>query len=358
MSPACPHRSSRVSLPHRLVGAGALLLAAAPLAACSTGSTSSAADAPAPTASTSAEPDAFPVTIEHAFGTTTIDQEPLRVATLGWTDQDNAVALGVAPVGATRLTWGGNAAGSSDWFDAAIEDLGADAPVRYDDSDGAPVVEIARLDPDLILATNSGLTQAEYTKLSKIAPVVAYPDAPWITPWRTSLEMTGEALGRSDLADDIEADTEQVIAEARREHPEVQGRSLVFAYLTSADLSTVGVYAPEDPRVSLMHDLGLVDAPKVDEVIEDGQFYGSISAERASELESDVLLTWAEHRGDLETFADDPLLGRLPALAEGHAYAEEDKHVSLAVTNPTPLSIPVTVREFLPAVARAVDGGR
>ena len=346
-----------VSLVRRAAGAGALLLVAASLASCSTGSTSSAGAA-APTASTTAEPGAFPVTVRHAFGRTTIEREPTRVATLGWTDQDNAVALGVVPVGATKLTWGGNPGGSSDWFDAALDDLGAPAPVRYDDADGAPVVDIAKLDPDLILATNSGLTRAEYDKLSKIAPVVAYPDAPWTTPWQTSLEMVGEALGRGSLADDVAARTEDALATARREHPEVQGKSLVFAYLTTADLSTVGVYAPEDPRVSLMHDLGMVDAPMVDDVIEDGQFYGSLSAERAAELESDVLLTWAENEGDLQTFADDPLLGRLPALAAGHAYAEEDKHVSLAVTNPTPLSIPFTVRHFLPEVAAAVDGNR
>jgi iron complex transport system substrate-binding protein len=345
------------SLVRRAAGAGALLLVAASLASCSTGSTSSAGAA-APTASTTAEPGAFPVTVRHAFGRTTIEREPTRVATLGWTDQDNAVALGVVPVGATKLTWGGNPGGSSDWFDAALDDLGAPAPVRYDDTDGAPVVEIAKLDPDLILATNSGLTRAEYDKLSKIAPVVAYPDAPWTTPWQTSLEMVGEALGRGSLAGDVAARTEDALATARREHPEVQGKSLVFAYLTTADLSTVGVYAPEDPRVSLMHDLGMVDAPMVDDVIEDGQFYGSLSAERAAELESDVLLTWAENEGDLQTFADDPLLGRLPALAAGHAYAEEDKHVSLAVTNPTPLSIPFTVRHFLPEVAAAVDGDR
>jgi iron complex transport system substrate-binding protein len=345
------------SLVRRAAGAGALLLVAASLASCSTGSTSSAGAA-APTASTTAEPGAFPVTVRHAFGRTTIEREPTRVATLGWTDQDNAVALGVVPVGATKLTWGGNPGGSSDWFDAALDDLGAPAPVRYDDADGAPVVDIAKLDPDLILATNSGLTRAEYDKLSKIAPVVAYPDAPWTTPWQTSLEMVGEALGRGSLAGDVAARTEDALATARREHPEVQGKSLVFAYLTTADLSTVGVYAPEDPRVSLMHDLGMVDAPMVDDVIEDGQFYGSLSAERAAELESDVLLTWAENEGDLQTFADDPLLGRLPALAAGHAYAEEDKHVSLAVTNPTPLSIPFTVRHFLPEVAAAVDGDR
>jgi iron complex transport system substrate-binding protein len=86
--------------------AAATLLVAA-LTGCSTGSTSADA-ASEPTSTTSVDPDAFPVTIEHALGETTIEAEPTRVATLGWTDQDHVLALGVVPVGATKITWGGN----------------------------------------------------------------------------------------------------------------------------------------------------------------------------------------------------------------------------------------------------------
>src|SRR5688572_12810188 len=150
----------------------AAFLTAPALVACSTGSTTEQVKAQS---EGQADADAFPVTIEHAFGETTIEEEPERVATLGWTDQDNALALGVVPVAATKLTWGGNEKGSSDWFDAELEEMGAEAPVRYDDADGAPVEEVAQAQPDLILAANSGITEAEYKKLSKIAPVVAYP---------------------------------------------------------------------------------------------------------------------------------------------------------------------------------------
>ena len=328
-------------------------LAGAGLSGCATGSTEAAET---PDAATAADARAFPVTIEHAFGSTEITEEPKRVATLGWSDQDAALSLGVVPVGATRLTWGGNAQGSSDWFDAALEEAGGQQPVRYDDSDGAPVEEIAQLDPDVILATNSGITQQEYTKLSKIAPVVAYPEAPWVTPWQTSLETVGEALGRTSLAEEVAAETQLEIDAAKAEFPQLEGTSFIFSYLTTTDLSTIGIYAPADPRVSFLHDLGMVDAPAVAGAIKPGQFYGSVSAERAGTLDSDVMLTWAENKGDLETFADDKLIGRIPALASGHAYAEEDKHVSLAVTNPTPLSIPFVIEHFVPEVANAVDG--
>ena len=340
----------RRSLPALLVG---IALGGAGLSGCATGSTEAAGT---PDAATSADARAFPVTIEHAFGSTEIAEEPKRVATLGWSDQDAALALGVVPVGATKLTGGGNAQGSSDWFDAALEKVGGEQPVRYDDSDGAPVTEIAKLDPDVILATNSGITEQEYKKLSKIAPVVAYPEAPWVTPWQTSLETVGTGLGRSSRAEEVAATTQQEIDAAKQEYPQLEGTSFIFSYLTTTDLSTIGIYAPEDPRVSFMHDLGMVDAPAVAGAIKPGEFYGQVSAERAASLDSDVMLTWAEAPGDLKTFADDTLIGRMPAIASGHAYAEEDKHVSLAVTNPTPLSIPFVIDRFVPEVAKAVDG--
>jgi iron complex transport system substrate-binding protein len=332
----------------------AVSLGALALTGCSTGSTDS--DETASRASTKADSGAFPVAIEHAFGSTTIEKEPTRVATLGWSDQDHALALGVVPVGATKLTWGGNSAGSSDWFDSQVEEAGAKAPVRYDDADGAPVDEIAKLGPDLILATNSGITKQEYAKLSKIAPVVAYPEAPWVTPWQTSLETVGKALGRTDEAAEVEKSTQEEIDAAREKYSDLAGKKMIFGYLSTADLSTIGIYAPQDPRVSFMHDLGLEDAPSVASAIKPGQFYGTVSAERASTLKSDVFLTWAENAGDMKTFTENALLGKIPAIASGNAYAEAHKPIALAVTNPTPLSIPVIIEEFLPEVDKAVRG--
>ncbi|HSU02801.1 MAG TPA: ABC transporter substrate-binding protein [Nocardioides sp.] len=336
------------------VAAATALVAA--LAGCSTGSTGSTDTAAEPTATTTAEADAFPVTIEHAFGETTIESEPTRVATLGWTDHDHAVALGVVPVGATKITWGGNKAGSTDWFDAAVEEAGAEAPVRYDDADGAPIDEIAKLAPDLILATNSGVTEAEYAKLSKIAPVVAYPEFPWTTDWRTSLETVGQALGRADLAADVAADTEATIEDAKQSYPELEGAQLIYGYLAATDLSSIGMYAPADPRVALMRDFGMVDAPVVADAIKPGEFYGMVSAEKATELESDVFVTWVDSEESLETIEGDKLLSQIPAIADGHFYAETDMERTMAATNPTPLSIPVIVSDFIPNVAKALEG--
>ncbi|ANH40031.1 putative siderophore-binding lipoprotein YfiY precursor [Nocardioides dokdonensis FR1436] len=334
-----------------LTSAAALILSACSTGATDPASTDTAADA---AARPPAAADAFPVTIEHALGETTIEEAPQRVATLGWVDDDIALSLGVAPVGAVAKSWGGNENRSTDWFDAALEEQGAEQPVRYDDTDGAPVDAIAELAPDVILATNSGITEKEYAKLSKIAPVVAYPDFPWVTEWRTSLDMIGDALGLSDRAVEVRAETEQVIEDGKDEYPGLEGTSLAFVHLTPTDLSTIGLYAAADNRVRTMNDFGMVNASIVDEVVDEGQFYGTMSAERAEDVDADVVLSYAETEDDVADLADDPLIGRIPALRSGHVYAEVDKHLGVSITNPSPLSMPYIVEHYLPGVAEVV----
>jgi iron complex transport system substrate-binding protein len=351
-------------MPHRRTSAHPLgialggLVALVALTACSTGpSGDSATDPGAAAADTAAaEPGAFPVTVEHAYGATTIEQQPMRVATLGWSDQDVALALGVAPVGAVQITWGGNDQQSTPWYDERLAELGGSQPTRYNDADGAPIDEVAALQPDLILATNSGVTEQEYRKLTKIAPVVAFPGDPWVTTWQESLEMVGQALGRSALAAELEADTEASIATAAETHPQVVGKTFIFAALATTDMSKIDYYTPADNRPRLLADLGMVNAPVIEEISEPGAFYGTLSAERAADLESDVFITYAETDDDLAAFRENKLLGRIPGIANGHVLASTDKTDALGLSAPSPLAIPYAMEHFVPLVAQAVDG--
>ena len=47
----------------------------------------------------------FPVTLEHRFGTATIERPPQRVVTIGYSDHDAVLALGV-PVAGIRYWYG------------------------------------------------------------------------------------------------------------------------------------------------------------------------------------------------------------------------------------------------------------
>ena len=142
----------------------------------------------------------FPVTIEHAFGGTTIESVPERVATVSWVNTDTASALGVVPV-VCRFMSGRDGKGTTPWIDDALEELGApigseDAPVQYAETDGINFDEIAATTPDVIVAAYSGITEEEYDKLSAIAPVVAYPETPYYTSWQDSATIDGRGPGQ------------------------------------------------------------------------------------------------------------------------------------------------------------------
>lgn len=334
--------------------AAPLAAAALVLSACSTGSTQSGS---APAASTSsAEPGAFPVTVDHAFGATRIAAEPKRVVTLGWSDQDVVLALGVVPVGAVKITWGGNEQGSTPWFDAELEKVGADQPVRYDDADGVPFDDLAKLRPDLILATNSGLTQDDYTRLSKLAPTVAYPEVPWGTSWEDSAELVGEALGREQAADELVDRTEARLETVERENPALEDTSFVFATFDLKDTSQVGYYTPLDNRPQILEELGMENAPAVERLTQGStEFWKTISSERAATLDSDVIAFYDETGRDEATIAAHPLLGQIPAIRSGARVALADKTDALTMSAPSPLAIPWFVETIVPSLVAAAE---
>src|SRR5688500_4329075 len=167
----------------------------------------------------------FPVSIEHAFGATTIEQEPERVVVLGWSAQDTVYALGATPVGMPAYPYGGGDDGVLPWNDEFYD---AAQTTLLDTADGVPLEDVAALRPDVILAPYEGFDESVYEDLSGIAPTVAYPGEAWTTPWREQTEMIGAALGRSEEAEQLIADTEAAVAEVAADHHGFEG--LTFAY--------------------------------------------------------------------------------------------------------------------------------
>lgn len=326
------------------------------LAACSTGSTSDTTDAPDPT--TTAEADAFPVTVESALGTAEIAEAPTRVVTIDYVDADIALALGVVPVASQKVVWGGTEEGSTAWFDDKLAEFeGAEAPERLDMTDGVPVKQILNLEPDVVIGTAGGIQQADYDALTEAGiPVVGYPGTPWLTPWRESVEIVGEALGRTDEAAEAISTTEAAIEETKEAYPQLEGQKIAYTFLNPADTSTIGFYNAQDARPLLLEELGAVTPDIVSEVVPADTFYQTMSSERASDVDADVLLTDVNDVKEIDIITSDPLYSQIPAIADGHLYAEVDHTVALPMSAPTPLSIPYAMEHFIPKVAAAVDG--
>src|SRR5690606_23443011 len=114
----------------------------------------------------------FPVTVEHALGTTVIPARPERVATVSWANHEVPLALGVVPVGFAAANFGDDDGdGLLPWVAARLQELGAEPPALFDEGDGIDFEAVAATRPDVILAAYSGLSRADYETLSQIAPV-------------------------------------------------------------------------------------------------------------------------------------------------------------------------------------------
>ncbi|MFE7840034.1 iron-siderophore ABC transporter substrate-binding protein [Streptomyces sp. NPDC057474] len=334
----------------------AVVLASATLllaTACGGGDSDSGASDAGAEASTSSGESAFPVSIDHKYGSTTIKAEPKRIVTVGLTDQDAVLALGKVPVGTTEWL-GGYKGAIGPW---AEDKLGsAAAPTVLKDTGTGPQVEkIAALKPDLILAVYGGLTKEQYESLSTFAPVVAQPKAynDYGVPWQEQTETIGKALGKPDEAAAAVEETEETIAKAVAEHPEFKGKSAVMA----TPYEGMFVFGSQDPRSHLLTDLGFVLPADLDKVIGD-QFGANISKERTDLLDQDAIV-WqvTDVAKDADKLHKDASYKDLTVVEEGReVYVSETSDYGNALSMGTVLGLRYVVERLVPQLAAAVDG--
>jgi len=323
-----------------------LLLFVGLLTACGSGK----AAAPA---ATPAAGGAFPVTIAHKFGQTTIKAEPKRIVTVGLTDQDAVLALGKVPVGTTEW-FGGFPGAIGPW---ARNDLrGAPLPTVLKDTGTGPQVEkIAALRPDLILAVYGGLTKKQYETLSKFAPVVAQPKQynDFGVPWEVQTKTIGQALGKASEADKLVAGVTRKFAEVRAANPEFKGKTAV----TGTPYEGYFVYGSQDARSRNLTSLGFTLPADLDRLIGD-KFGASISKERTDLLDQKVMI-WSVSNvaKDAPKLHADKLYADLNVVKQGREIlVGEDTPYGIAYSFVTVLSLPYLLDRLVPQLKAAVDG--
>lgn len=320
------------------------LAACAPDAAPSTG-----AEIPA------AEAGAFPVTIEHVYGETTITEQPQRVATVAWANHEVPLALGIVPVIQEKVTWGDDDGdGILPWVEETLDELGAEPPALYDPTDGIDFEAINDATPDVILAAYSGLTQEEYERLSKIAPTIAYPEVAWATSVEDMITMNATALGFPEGGAALIEELHGQIDESLAAHPALADASVLFSFIDPADFSKIGFYTTHDTRPGFLTSVGL----PLPEIVEEesattDQFYVEVSSEEADRFDDvDVFVTYGD---DAETFIAalqaDPLLSQIPAIAEGRVVVLQNSTPLAASANPSPLSIRWGIDDYFAMLA-------
>lgn len=297
----------------------------------------------------------FPVTVEHAYGTTEIPREPVRVLTLGLSDQDPLLALGVAPV-AVYPWYGDYESATWPW---ARDELGDARPtvlaggVRNEAE--PPLEEIASLAPDLILSLYNGTTEEQYRQLSAIAPTVV-PDREFLDftiTWQEATRATGEALGREDEALALVEGLEQRFADAAAANPAFAGQQVVVGERFEPGRSVVR--SGNDVRARFFADLGFETPTEIGGVTPDEFGEIIVSDELMGELSRD-LLVWnvgfgPEQRAVVEA---SPVYPTLPVVQAGRVLWIEDPVVSGAFSWGTVLSLDYALEQLVPRVAETV----
>ena len=341
------------------------------VAACGDDEPASSATSPESTVSVDAEPETtlsrstapprpatnrprprFPVSVEHALGTTAITAQPERVVTVGVTEQDAVLALGVAPVGVTEW-YGEQPYATWPW---AQDELGDAQPVVLHNVDGFDYEADRRPRSRPDHRHQRRHRRGRRTRLlSQIAPTIAHPaGAPlYFSRWDDQSRLIGQALGRADEMEAIIAGIDAQFAEAAAAHPEFAGQQLVFLQNAFYDGSAIAYQ--DGLSTEFLTDLGFTIPAELDEfATPEGQAY--IPLEQLGVLDvADVLLWATESPGDRTALEAEPLYNALRAVQEGRQVFT-DGVTAGAIYFTSVLSLPFVLEQLVPALDSTLAG--
>lgn len=291
----------------------------------------------------------FPLTIEHKFGTTVIEDKPERVASIDFGGIGNLLAVGVSPV--TVIQWR-----ALDGFEYTAgpwaEHLLTTEPVILEGD--LDFEAIAATKPDVIIALYSGIDSEEYEKLSLIAPVVAVPEgiSDYGLPWDERALIAARAVGEEANAERQIAAIADRLAEIAAAHPEWHGKTAVIGGFRQEQRHPFA-YTSNDVRAQFLYQMGFSETPAMEELTGDSDFVINLSNEQLDVINADVIVYYVTDTGMQDTLAE-PSRRFLRAHKTGGEVFLGDLPVA-ALARVSLLSIPVALDALVPMLEAAAD---
>ena len=293
----------------------------------------------------------FPQTIEHQFGTTTVEKKPERIVVVGLTEQDIALQLGYKPV-ATTEWYGEQPSAVWPW---AQEALGDAKPEVLSNADGYELEKIATLRPDLIIGVNAGMEQKTYDQLAKLAPTIGTPKGgtQYFSPWDKQVELVAKALGMPERGAELIQGVKDSYAKVAAEHPEFAGKTATFSQNAFYD-GEIYVY-PEGLGTDFLSYLGFTINPKLTPLAKNPGEQVGVSEERLDVIDADVIVFATEKERDIANLKQVPTFKFLEAV-KNRSAVYTDPTLSGAMYFTTPLSFQYILDKLTPALKDAVAG--
>jgi iron complex transport system substrate-binding protein len=293
----------------------------------------------------------FPVTVEHKFDETVVPEEPQRVVSVGVTEQDILLELGVVPVGVTE--WYGEQPDAT--WPWAHDLLDGEHPEVLSVADGFELEKIAALEPDLIVGTNAGMTEKDYELLSAIAPTITSGEGStqYFSPWQDQTLQIARALGREDDGQEIVDEVTESYAEVAADHPEWADLTATFSQGGPYD-GVLYVY-PAGLSTDFLSDLGFTMTTGLEEYAPDEGSQAEISAENVGLIDADVVVFATEEQKMFDGLQEFGTIGSLPAVKENRSVYT-DGTLAGAIYFDTPLSLTYTLERLAPMLEQATSG--
>lgn len=292
---------------------------------------------------------AFPVTIPNRYGETVVEKRPARVVSIGFHEHDILLALGVRPV-ALQQWMAEYEGGVGPWAASLLGD--AKPKVFPSEATELNMGEIAKLKPDLIVGTYREVSKADYELLSKMAPTLVRPKGyvDYAVPYELETTMIGKAVGKEQKAKSLVAAAEKKFADARKAHPEFNGRTAAVAY--PMENGGLGIYNSGDPRGEFLRKIGFTVPKAVDKAAGD-KFYTELSPERLDLVgDVDVLLI-VDFGLSKDLYAKNELFQRLDVAKRGN-YVYPLPYTN-AVSHNDVVSIPYCIDKVVPVIAKTLE---
>jgi iron complex transport system substrate-binding protein len=282
-----------------------------------------------------------PLTITHAFGETTITEPPKRVVSAGFTGQDDLLALGIVPVAVTNW-FGDQPFGVWPW---AQPKLGNAKPVVLNLDNGIQIQQIVGLKPDLIVATDAGLDQDTYQKLTAIAPTLAQSDGDaFFEPWKDQAKAIGQAVYQRGQITSLINGVDKGFTDVAGKYPQFKNKRVV---LLQGKLHDDNVVATTGWRTEFLTQMGLTIPENIAPLAVD-QERAFIPRDKIKSVlgAADLLIWTTESDKDQADLLANPDVAELRSRS---VFTTKDQAGAIAYASP--LSYPLVTDQLPPLIA-------